>query len=52
MQHRRCCEREAALRSALAERESEVEHLTEVTARGDATVRGALSRLKVSWSAL
>ena len=46
-QHRRCCEREAGLQRALAEREAEVEHLTEITARGESTVRGALSRLKV-----
>ena len=47
-QHELCCEREAALRRALAEREAEVEHLTDIAARGDGTVRGALSRLKVS----
>ena len=46
-QHRRCCEREAAVRRTLAEREAEVEHLTELTASCDATVRGVLSRLKV-----
>ena len=34
------------VRRALAEREAEVAHLTQVTASGDATVRGVLARLK------